>query len=184
MGEVHDGTATMDFMKQEQERGITIASAAISCQWEGHTINLIDTPGHVDFGGHVTRSMRAVDGVVVVVDPVEGIMPQTETVVRQALKEKAKPVLFINKVDRLLTELKLTREQTFERLLVLIAEINKLIANYSPEEFQGKWKVSQNQPAMNRAGVLEALEGLPGTQAQAMAAMVTAHAPDHPNKGA
>ncbi len=130
----------------ERDRKMTIKSANISLAFEylnhDYIINLIDTPGHVDFGGHVTRSMRAVDGVVVVVDPVEGIMPQTETVVRQALKEKAKPVLFINKVDRLLTELKLTREQTFERLLVLIAEMNKLITNYSPEEFQGKWKVS------------------------------------------
>ena len=73
-----------------------------------YMINLIDTPGHVDFGGHVTRSMRAVDGVVLVVDPVEGIMPQTETVLRQALKEKCKPVLFVNKTDRLLSELRLT----------------------------------------------------------------------------
>jgi len=130
----------------EQDRKMTIKSACISLAFEYNKhdfiINLIDTPGHVDFGGHVTRSMRAVDGVVLVVDPVEGIMPQTETVVRQALKEKAKPVLFINKVDRLLTELKLTQEQTFERLLKLINDVNKLIDNYSPEEFVGKWKVS------------------------------------------
>ncbi|VVB76886.1 Elongation factor 2 [uncultured archaeon] len=86
--------------------------------------------------------MRAVDGVIVVVDPVEGIMPQTETVMRQALKEKAKPVLFINKVDRLLTELRLTPEQTFERLLKLINDVNKLINGYAPEEFVGKWNVS------------------------------------------
>jgi elongation factor 2 len=81
---------------------------------------LIDTPGHVDFGGHVTRSMRAVDGVVLVVDPVEGIMPQTETVLRQALKEKCKPVLFVNKTDRLLSELRLTPEQTMERLELIM----------------------------------------------------------------
>jgi len=102
----------------ERDRKMTIKSADISLAFEyknhDFIINLIDTPGHVDFGGHVTRSMRAVDGVVLVVDPVEGIMPQTETVVRTALKEKAKPVLFINKVDRLLTELKLTQEQTFD----------------------------------------------------------------------
>lgn len=130
----------------ERDRKMTIKSANISLAFEylnhDYIINLIDTPGHVDFGGHVTRSMRAVDGVVVVVDPVEGIMPQTETVVRQALKEKAKPVLFINKVDRLLTELRLTQAQTFERLLKLINDMNKLIENYSPEEFQGKWHVS------------------------------------------
>ncbi len=130
----------------EKDRKMTIKSANISLafnyQEHDYIINLIDTPGHVDFGFHVTRSMRAVDGVVVVVDPVEGIMPQTETVVRQALKEKAKPVLFINKVDRLLTELKLTPEQTFDRLLKLINDINKLIDDFAPEEFVGKWKVS------------------------------------------
>jgi elongation factor 2 len=130
----------------EKDRKMTIKSANISLAFEykGHdyVINLIDTPGHVDFGGHVTRSMRAVDGVVVVVDPVEGIMPQTETVVRQALKEKAKPVLFVNKVDRLLTELRLTPQQTFDRLLKLIADMNKLIDGFAPEEFAGKWHVS------------------------------------------
>src|SRR5690348_251485 len=129
----------------EKDRKMTIKSANISLAFQylekDFIINLIDTPGHVDFGGHVTRSMRAVDGVILVVDPVEGIMPQTETVVRQALKEKAKPVLFINKVDRLLNELRLTPEQTFERLLALINDVNKLISNYCPEEFVGKWKV-------------------------------------------
>jgi elongation factor 2 len=130
----------------EKDRRMTIKSANISLGFDyngrDYIINLIDTPGHVDFGGHVTRSMRAVDGVVLVVDPVEGVMPQTETVLRQALKEKCKPVLFINKTDRLLTELRLTPEQTFERLLELINNINKLIDQYVPEEFLGKWKVS------------------------------------------
>jgi len=130
----------------EKERRITIKSANISLAFDyggkDYIINLIDTPGHVDFGGHVTRSMRAVDGIVLVVDPVEGIMPQTETVVRQALKEKAKPVLFVNKVDRLLNELRLTPEQTYERLLNLINDINKLIKKYAPEEVADKWTVS------------------------------------------
>jgi elongation factor 2 len=130
----------------EKDRRMTIKSANISLAFpykdQDYIINLIDTPGHVDFGGHVTRSMRAVDGVVLVVDPVEGVMPQTETVLRQALKEKAKPVLFVNKVDRLLNELKLTPEQTFERLLKLINDINKMINSYCPEEFKGKWLVS------------------------------------------
>jgi len=130
----------------EKERRITIKSANISLAFDyggkDYIINLIDTPGHVDFGGHVTRSMRAVDGIVLVVDPVEGVMPQTETVVRQALKEKAKPVLFVNKVDRLLNELRLTPEQTYERLLNLINDINKLIKRYAPEEFADKWTVS------------------------------------------
>ncbi|MCL5680395.1 MAG: elongation factor EF-2 [Candidatus Marsarchaeota archaeon] len=130
----------------EKDRRMTIKSANISLGFtysdKDYIINLIDTPGHVDFGGHVTRSMRAVDGVVLVVDPVEGVMPQTETVLRQALKEKAKPVLFVNKVDRLLTELRLTPEQTFERLLKLINDINKLITRFAPEEFADKWQVS------------------------------------------
>ncbi len=130
----------------EKDRRMTIKSADISLGFtyndRDYIINLIDTPGHVDFGGHVTRSMRAVDGVVLVVDPVEGVMPQTETVLRQALKERAKPVLFVNKVDRLLTELRLTKEQTFERLLELINNINKLIDRYAPEEYAKKWKVS------------------------------------------
>jgi len=130
----------------EKDRRMTIKSANISLGFEykgrDYIVNLIDTPGHVDFGGHVTRSMRAVDGVILVVDPVEGIMPQTETVLRQALKEKCKPVLFVNKTDRLLTELRLTPEQTMERLFELINNINKLIDQYCPEEFIGKWKVS------------------------------------------
>ncbi len=130
----------------EKDRRMTIKSADISLAfpYKGHDyiINLIDTPGHVDFGGHVTRSMRAVDGVVLVVDPVEGIMPQTETVLRQALKEKAKPVLFVNKTDRLLNELKLTQEQTFDRLLKLINDLNKLITRFAPEEFAKSWQLS------------------------------------------
>jgi elongation factor 2 len=130
----------------EKDRRMTIKSAAISLGFaykgKDYIINLIDTPGHVDFGGHVTRSMRAVDGVIIVVDPVEGIMPQTETVLRQSMKEKTKPVLFINKTDRLLTELRLTPEQTFERLLTLINNVNKLIEQYAPPEFAEKWKVS------------------------------------------
>ncbi len=130
----------------EKDRRMTIKSANISLGFtykeRDYMINLIDTPGHVDFGGHVTRSMRAVDGVVLVVDPVEGIMPQTETVLRQALKEKCKPVLFVNKTDRLLSELRLTPEQTFERLLELINAINRLIDQYVPEMFMGKWNVS------------------------------------------
>ncbi len=130
----------------EKDRRMTIKSAAISLGFtynnQDYIINLIDTPGHVDFGGHVTRSMRAVDGVVLVVDPVEGIMPQTETVLRQSMKEKAKPVLFVNKTDRLLTELRLTPEQTQERLGKLIDDVNKLIEQYAPIEFAQKWKVS------------------------------------------
>ena len=130
----------------EKERRMTVKSAYISLGFNkngtDYIINLIDTPGHVDFGGDVTRAMRAVDGVVLVVDPVEGIMPQTETVLRQAMKEMAKPVLFVNKVDRLLNELRLTPEQTQQRLAELVGSINRLIEDYAPEQFAQKWKVS------------------------------------------
>ncbi|MFH1056456.1 MAG: elongation factor EF-2 [Candidatus Micrarchaeota archaeon] len=136
----------LDYDPQEQARGITIKAANISLGFtyngKEYLINLIDTPGHVDFGGHVTRAMRAVDGVILVVDSVEGVMPQTETVLRQALKEKVKPVLFINKIDRLINELKMTFPQMQERFVKIIAGINKLIGNYGPPEFKEEWRIS------------------------------------------
>jgi len=135
----------LDYDEQEQDRGITIntASASMVHDFEGHEylINLLDTPGHVDFGGDVTRAMRAVDGCVVVVCAVEGAMPQTETVVRQALREKVKPVLFINKVDRLINELKVTPEEMQQRFVKIIAKFNELVNKVVPEEFKGKWNV-------------------------------------------
>jgi len=138
----------MDFVEQEQERGITIYSANVSMihdfEDEKYLINLIDTPGHVDFGGDVTRAMRAVDGVVVLIDAVEGVMPQTETVIRQAVKERVKPVLFINKVDRLIKELKLTPEEMQEKFKDNIAEVNRLIQKYTEEQFKDKWMVNVN----------------------------------------
>ncbi len=100
IGEVHDGQATMDFMKQEQERGITISSAAITCHWEGHQINIIDTPGHVDFTIEVERSMRVVDGLIALFSAVEGVEPQSETVWHQADRYKVPRIAFVNKMDR------------------------------------------------------------------------------------
>ena len=135
----------LDFDEQESARGITInaASASMVHEVEGtdFLINLIDTPGHVDFGGDVTRAMRAVDGCFILACAVEGPMPQTETVVRQALKEKVKPVLFINKVDRLINELQVTPEDMMERFKGTIAKVNKLIKQFAPAEFKKSWQV-------------------------------------------
>lgn len=135
----------MDFDEEEQERGITIDSANVSMvheyMGEEYLINLIDTPGHVDFGGDVTRAMRAVDGAVVVVDAVEGTMPQTETVLRQALREGVKPVLFINKVDRLINELKVSPNEMQIRLGKVIDNVNKLIKAMNEKKYKEGWRV-------------------------------------------
>ncbi|MBD3209562.1 elongation factor EF-2 [Candidatus Woesearchaeota archaeon] len=138
----------LDFHEDEATRGITIDSAAVSMVHnvggEDFLINLIDTPGHVDFGGDVTRAMRAVDGAVTLSCAVEGIMPQTETVLRQALRERVKPILFINKVDRLIKELKLTPEAMQERFVKIITSVNKLIKQLAEEEYGKKWQVNVN----------------------------------------
>jgi elongation factor 2 len=135
----------MDYYELEQERGITINAANISLvhniDGKDYLVNVIDTPGHVDFGGEVIRAMRAVDGVVLVVDSVEGVMPQTETVIRQALRENVRPSLFINKVDRLFNELQVTEEQMQERFVKTIMQVNKLIQKNAPEQFKEKWLV-------------------------------------------
>ena len=136
----------LDFHEDEQARGITIDAANVSMVHtindEEFLINLIDTPGHVDFGGDVTRAMRAVDGAIVLVDAVEGVMPQTETVLRQALKERVHPVLFINKVDRLIKELQLTPEAMQERFIKIIAHVNKLIMDIAEPGFGEKFQVN------------------------------------------
>ncbi|NJD77265.1 MAG: elongation factor EF-2 [Candidatus Methanoperedens sp.] len=129
----------MDFDEEEQKRGITIDAATVSMvhEFDGkeYLINLIDTPGHVDFGGDVTRAMRAVDGAIVLVDAVEGPMPQTETVLRQALRENVTPILFINKVDRLINEIKLTPQDMQIRLGAVIDKVNKIIKGLKPDQY-------------------------------------------------
>ena len=136
----------LDFHEDEVARGITIDAASVSMvhvvKGNNYLINLIDTPGHVDFGGDVTRAMRAVDGCVVLVCASEGVMPQTETVLRQALKELVKPVLFINKVDRLIKEVKLTPEAMQDRFVKIISHVNKLIREIAPEGYKEKFQVN------------------------------------------
>src|SRR6202044_3141566 len=101
IGEVHEGAAVMDWMEQEQERGITITSAATTCEWQGHRINIIDTPGHVDFTAEVERSLHVLDGAIALFDSVAGVEPQSETVWRQADKYRVPRIAYINKMDRI-----------------------------------------------------------------------------------
>lgn len=136
----------MDFDKEEQQRGITIYQANVTLLFnqkgQEYVINMIDTPGHVDFSGRVIRSLRAIDGAVVVCDAVEGIMTQTETVTRMALEERVRPVLFINKVDRLIKELRLTPEKMQAQLAEVVSNFNQLVETYAEPEYREKWKVS------------------------------------------
>ncbi len=142
---------------QEHERLMTIYGATVTMpyEYEGqpYLVNLFDTPGHVDFGADVTQAMRVVDGGVVLVCAVEGIMPQTETVLKQALAERVKPVLFINKVDRAIKELKLTPEALMKRLEDIVIEVNKFIQGHIEPEFKDKWivKVADGSVAFGSA---------------------------------
>jgi elongation factor 2 len=136
----------LDSMKLEQNRQMTIRGANVTLFYESqgneYVINMIDTPGHIDFTGRVTRALRAIDGVVVVSDSVEGIMTQTETVTRQALEERVRPVLYINKIDRLVKELRLDPSAMQKWLSNIIAEFNRLVDIYAETELREKWKVS------------------------------------------
>ncbi|MFQ5998580.1 MAG: elongation factor EF-2 [Candidatus Bathyarchaeia archaeon] len=139
----------LDYLEEEQKRQMTIKAANISLYYEvsntPFVINLIDTPGHVDFTGRVTRSLRAIDGVMVVVDAVEEVMVQTETVTRQAVEERVRPTLFVNKIDRLIKELRLNPEQVQDKLTRIIRDFNNLIEIYAEAEFRAKWKVNAKE---------------------------------------
>ncbi|MCW3996637.1 MAG: GTP-binding protein [Candidatus Bathyarchaeota archaeon] len=141
------GTArVLDYLEEEQKRKITIKTANISLlhkkAGKPYLINLVDTPGHVDFTGKVTRALRTIDGAVVVVDAVEEIMAQTEIVTRQALEERVRPVLFINKVDRLITELQLNEQQIQTKLNHIINTFNDLIELYAETPYKTQWKIN------------------------------------------
>jgi elongation factor 2 len=135
----------LDYLEEEQKRGITMKTANISLLYKtaerSFIVNLVDTPGHVDFTGKVTRALRSIDGAIVVVDAVEEIMAQTEIVIRQALEERVRPVLFINKVDRLVTELKLSEEQIEKKFDRIIGNFNDRLEIYGESQFKDKWKV-------------------------------------------
>jgi len=144
-GSLEMGMATWQH-SDEQERLLTVDAANVSMVHnfggKEYLINLIDTPGHIDFSGNVTRAMRAIDGTIVLVCASEGIMPQTETVIKQALRERVKPILFINKVDRLIKELKLTPEKMQERFLKIYEDFNNLVEEIAEPEYKQKWKVN------------------------------------------
>jgi elongation factor G len=133
IGEVHDGAATMDHMIQEQERGITITSAATTCEWNDHRINIIDTPGHVDFTIEVERSLRVLDGAVTVFDSVAGVEPQTETVWRQANKYSVPRMCFVNKMDRIGADFYRTVQMVKDRLDATVAVVQLPIGSGGPE---------------------------------------------------
>jgi elongation factor 2 len=136
----------LDYLEEEQKRGITLKTANISLLYKAakgaFIINLVDTPGHVDFTGKVTRALRTIDGAVVVVDAVEEVMAQTELVLRQALEERVRPVLFVNKIDRLITELKLTETEIQKKFTHIISLFNDLIEIYGESPFKEKWKAN------------------------------------------
>ncbi len=150
----------LDYLEEEQKRKITIKTANVTLLYnagaESFIINLVDTPGHVDFTGKVTRALRVIDGAVVVVDAVEEIMAQTEILTRQALEERVCPVLFINKVDRLITELQLSEEQIQKKFDRIIGAFNDLIELYTEAPFRNQWKIS---PAKGNVAFGAALHG-------------------------
>lgn len=164
----------LDYLEEEQKRGITIKNANISLLHSKNDrsflINLVDTPGHVDFTGKVTRALRAIDSAVVVVDAVEEIMVQTEMVTRQALEERVRPMLFINKIDRLISELRLNADEIQKKLTRIINNFNNLIEIYGEPQFKAEWKVDPAREtvafgsALHRWGFTVAIAKRKGTR--------------------
>ncbi len=150
--QVAGSARVLDYLEEEQRRGITLKTANISLLYrtvnDTFIINLVDTPGHVDFTGKVTRALRTIDGALVLVDAVEEIMAQTELVVRQALEERVRPLLFINKVDRLITELQLNAEQIEKKFSQIITRFNDLIEIYGEPLFKDRWKVDSSRDSV------------------------------------
>ncbi|TFG32585.1 GTP-binding protein [Candidatus Thorarchaeota archaeon] len=149
----------LDYDLIEQERGITIKASGISIihskNNQEHLINLIDTPGHIDFSSHVTRGLRLTDGAIIVVDAIEGIMVQTETVARQAMQELVQPILFVNKVDRLLRERKLSGRKTAEEINRVVREFNAMLGKYLGDDLLEKWEVSFNKGSLSVGSALD-----------------------------
>jgi elongation factor G len=135
IGEVHDGTAVMDYLEEEQQRGITITSAATKCPWKGYDVNLIDTPGHVDFTAEVERSLRVLDGAVAVFDASEGVQAQSETVWRQGQKYHLSCLVFINKMDKIGADFEMCMKSIREKLLAHPVAVQMPIGQES--SFQG-----------------------------------------------
>lgn len=144
--EVAASAKLLDYDMIEQERGITIKSSGISLvhekEGQEYLIHLVDTPGHIDFSSHVTRGLRLTDGGIVVVDVIEGVMVQTETVTRQAIEEAVRPMLFVNKIDRLITERKLNAEQIAEKIKKVVTEFNAMLGKYLDDNLLEQWQVS------------------------------------------
>ncbi|HMO59815.1 MAG TPA: GTP-binding protein, partial [Roseiflexaceae bacterium] len=161
LGEVHEGTAVMDFMEQERERGITITAAATTAAWKDHRVNIIDTPGHVDFTVEVERSLRVLDGGVVVFDAVAGVEPQSETVWRQADKYRVPRICFINKMDRIGANFERTVQMIRDRLGAKPVPIQLPIG--SEDRFRGLVDLIENKAIIytDDQGQREELETIP-----------------------
>lgn len=157
--EVAASARLLDYDLIEQERGITIKASGISLvhSFEGkdYLINLVDTPGHIDFSSHVTRGLRLTDGAVIVVDAIEGIMVQTETVTRQAMIELVRPVLYVNKVDRLLRERRLNARKTAEEINKVVREFNAMLGKYLDDERLEEWEVSFNRGSLTVGSAID-----------------------------